>query len=49
MYLTFSKGGLQSSFNFFIMYKNVVYLFRVVLRGFKGSLFGGSVHTYDFV
>lgn len=30
MYLTFGKGGLQSSLNFFIMYKNFVYLLRVV-------------------
>lgn len=38
MYLTFSKGGLQSSLNFFIMYKNCVYLLRVVLVRFNAYM-----------
>lgn len=46
MYLTFSKGGLQSSLNFFIMYKNFVYLLRVVLWGFKGSECVWRFNTY---
>lgn len=47
MYLTFSKGGLQSSLNFFIMYKNFVYFLRVV-RGVKGSAFGGLLTYMQF-
>lgn len=49
MYVTFSRGGFQSSLIFFIMYKNFVYLPRVVLWGVKGRVFGFSAYMQFYL